>query len=98
MKQKNPTIGTAVSFAICIALGFYFTFAAIQGDHGLFRRIQFEAEAEALRAELSEMEARVAALTNKTRRLSDEFLDLDLLDEQARRVLGLVRYDEIVIQ
>jgi cell division protein FtsB len=30
-------------------------------------------------------------------RLSDEFLDIDLLDEQAREVLGYVRADEIVI-
>jgi len=30
--------------------------------------------------------------------LSDEFLDLDLLDQQARDVLGMIRADEIVIR
>ena len=30
-------------------------------------------------------------------RLSDDYLDLDLLDQQARDVLGLVRSDEIVV-
>jgi cell division protein FtsB len=37
-------------------------------------------------------------MENLTLRLSDGFLDLDLLDEQARDVLGLIRSDEIVIR
>jgi cell division protein FtsB len=35
---------------------------------------------------------------NRTRRLSDTFLDLDLLDEQARERLGYLRPDEIVLR
>ena len=97
LNQKRPTIGAVVYFAICFALGVYFTFAAVQGDYGLFQRVQFEAEAQALRGEMAEMQNRVAALDNKTRRLSDDYLDLDLLDEQARQILGLVRHNEIVI-
>ncbi|MGL4320838.1 MAG: septum formation initiator family protein, partial [Paracoccaceae bacterium] len=31
-------------------------------------------------------------------RLSDAYLDIDLLDQQARDVLGYVRADEIVIR
>ncbi|HAM89325.1 MAG TPA: septum formation initiator precursor, partial [Rhodobacteraceae bacterium] len=37
-------------------------------------------------------------MENLTHRLSDGYLDLDLLDEQARRVLGMIRPDEIVIR
>ena len=33
-----------------------------------------------------------------TRRLSDDYLDIDLLDEQVRSVLGYIRADEIVIR
>lgn len=36
-------------------------------------------------------------MENKTLRLSDNFLDLDLLDERARKVLGLARPDEIIL-
>ena len=36
-------------------------------------------------------------MANLTRRMSDDFLDLDLLDEQARVTLGFIRSDEIVI-
>ena len=42
--------------------------------------------------------ATAALAENKTHRLSDDFLDLDLLDQQARDVLGMVRADEVVIR
>ncbi|MCV6824106.1 MULTISPECIES: FtsB family cell division protein [Halocynthiibacter] len=79
-------------------LAVYFTFAAVQGDYGIFNRVQITAEAEALKAELAEISRQVAVMENKTRRLSDSYLDLDLLDEQARSVLGLIRSDEIVVR
>jgi cell division protein FtsB len=37
-------------------------------------------------------------MENLTHRLSDDYLDLDLLDEQTRKVLGMIRADEIVIR
>ncbi len=78
--------------------GTYFTFASLQGDFGLFNRIQIEAEADSLRETRDELAAEIAVLENKTRRMSDDYLDLDLLDEQARKRLGLVRADEIVLR
>lgn len=95
--DRQPALGTVVYLGIALSLAMYFTFAAVQGDYGLFRRIEIEAEIGTLEAERAALEAEVAALRNKTHRLSDEFLDLDLLDEQARAVLGLLRTDEIVI-
>lgn len=85
-------------FCVCFCLAVYFTFAAVQGDFGLFHRIQIEAEAAALTDERDALRSEVAAMENKTRRLSDDYLDLDLLDEQAREVLGLIRHDEVVIK
>jgi cell division protein FtsB len=81
-----------------ILAGVTFFFAAVQGDYGLFRRAEVLAEGRILRAELDTLQAEVAALENLTRRLSDDYLDLDLLDSQARDVLGMIRADEIVIQ
>ncbi len=96
--RKTPAFGAAVFFTIVFMLGSYFTFASVQGDFGLFRRIQIEAEAELLRSEAATLHAEVAILRNRTRRLSDDFLDLDLLDQQAREVLGMVRGDEVVLR
>jgi len=96
--RKRPAIGVLIYFAIAFMLCAYFTFAAVQGDYGLFRRAEIEAEERALRVQLDELETKVARMENLTKRLSDTYLDLDLLDEQARDVLGLLRSDEIVIR
>ncbi len=90
--------GGVIFFVVAFCLGLYFTFASVQGDYGLFRRVQIEAEINELTAERDALAAKIATLSNKTLRLSDDYLDLDLLDEQARSVLGYVRADEIVLQ
>ena len=97
-KRKLPAYGAVIYFSVIFALASYFTFASVQGDYGLFRRIQIEAETAELIRQRDALASQVAEMRNKTRRLSDEFLDLDLLDEQARDVLGLLRADEIVVR
>ncbi|MCV6586307.1 MAG: septum formation initiator family protein [Marinibacterium sp.] len=99
MQRKSRTPwGAFLYYTAAFALGGYFTFAAVQGDYGLFRRIEAEATNDALRRDLERIRADVAVTENLTRRLSDDYLDLDLLDEQARSVLGMIRADEIVIR
>ncbi|MEO9685908.1 MAG: septum formation initiator family protein [Tateyamaria sp.] len=97
-RTARPALGTILFFAIAFALGIYFTFAAVQGDYGLFRRAEIDAEAKDLGIRLAAVQAQVAEMENLTRRLSDDYLDLDLLDEQTRSVLGMLRSDEIVIR
>lgn len=97
-RTNRPAFGTLLFFAIAFALSLYFTFAAVQGDFGLFRRAEIVAESEDLRVQLSQVRADVLRMENLTKRLSDDYLDLDLLDERARAVLGMVRADEIVIR
>ena len=94
---KRPAIGIVCYFTAMFSLGVYFMFASVQGDFGLFQRVQIEAEAATLKSERDRLTAEVAMLENKTRRLSDTYLDLDLLDAQARDILGLIRPDEIVL-
>lgn len=94
----RPAFGTFIFFAVAFALCVYFTFAAVQGDFGLFQRAQIDAEARALALQLKDVRADVVRMENLTHRLSDDFLDLDLLDEQTRKILGMVRADEIVVR
>ena len=97
------TAKTAPSYALALytvgllMVGGYFALASVQGDFGLFRRVEIEAEITELARLRDQLAREVEVMSNKTLRLSDTFLDLDLLDEQARDVLGLVRMDEIVI-
>ncbi|OIQ29531.1 MAG: septum formation initiator precursor [Alphaproteobacteria bacterium MedPE-SWcel] len=96
-RNSTPSLGSLLFFAAAFLLSAYFTFAAVQGDFGLFRRVEIQAEADTLARDLDRLQQDTARMENLTRRLSDDYLDLDLLDEQARSVLGLARADEIII-
>jgi cell division protein FtsB len=96
--STRPSVGAMIYGLVAFTLGSYFTFAAVQGDYGVFRQVEIAAEAEQLTAERDRLIAELAEIENRTQRLSDEYLDIDLLDEQARSVLGYVRADEVVIQ
>ena len=98
LTPQRPGLGGMIYFAVCLTLGGYFTFAAVQGDYGVFRQVQITNEADGLRDERDALIMQLAEDKNLTRRLSDQYLDLDLLDEQVRDVLGYVRADEIVIR
>ncbi len=98
IRRNRPAMGPLIYVMGAILLGLYFAFAAIQGDYGVFKRSEVMAEKSALEVELDALRVELAQMENLTMRLSDNFLDLDLLDEQARDVLGLIRADEIVIR
>lgn len=98
VSKSRPAVGAALFYGAAFSLAVYFTFAAVQGDHGLFRRAEISVETSILKEELAAMQIEVARMDNLTKRLSDDYLDLDLLDQQARSVLGLIRADEMVIR
>jgi cell division protein FtsB len=97
-RRKSSALHGALVMLGALLLGAYFVMHAVQGEYGLFNRIQIEAEEQRLKQDLSVLEAELAVLENKTRRMSDSYLDLDLLDQQARDILGYARADEILIQ
>lgn len=83
---------------VVIALMVYLTFAALRGEYGLFRLFQIETQETRLRVDLEQIAKQRDAMADKTRRLSVGSIDPDLLDEQARTVLGLGRIDEILLK
>ncbi len=88
----------AATYVLLAGVIAIFAHSGLQGDHGLAASREAEAEERRLRTELVELAAQREALANKVLRLSDRYLDLDLLDERARAVLGLVREDELVVR
>jgi cell division protein FtsB len=96
-EPRRGTFGTVFAIIVVALMG-YLSFAALQGEHGLLSLFRVEAQEARLRGDLAALRAERAAIANKTERLSTEHLDLDLLDEQARKVLGLGRPDEIIIR
>lgn len=98
MKRNRSAVVVALHVTALVVMGGYFGFAAVQGDYGLFNRIQIEAENVTLRSKRDALQQELAQYQNLTRRLSEDYLDIELLDQQARQVLGLMHPSEIVIR
>lgn len=98
IQKTRPALASLLMVTLAVMLGGYFTFAAVQGDYGVFRQVELAVEQRELTETRDRLREELAQMQNLTRRMSDDYLDLDLLDEQARDVLGYVRSDEIVIR
>ena len=85
-----------IYFSVCIVLSIYFLLATFKGEYGLFKKYQLLATENVLRVELSYQTERKHILQNKVNRMSISSLDLELLDEQARRVLGMIGEKELI--
>ncbi len=97
--EKRPSnIGMAVFGFAALAAAGYFSWAAVNGEFGQMQREQVTADVAEAEQQLASLTRQRKELENKVRRLSDDFLDLDLLDERVRDILGYARGDEIVIQ
>ena len=82
---------------IFLFVSFYFTFTAIYGNNGLKKNISLKFEIIELNNKLSSFQKVLYDIEKKTSSLSKKNLDLDLLDEQSRKILGLIRHDEIML-
>ncbi|MCY4460113.1 MAG: septum formation initiator family protein [Albidovulum sp.] len=90
--------GAIACFTGMALLGFHFAYEAVQGEYGIISRVAALDREIELTNTLLEIESELEILANKTNRLSDGNLDLDLLDERARIVLGMIRDDEFVVK
>ena len=89
-----------INFLISVSflfISFYFIFNAIYGSYGLKKNIALEIEIIELNNKLSSLQKVLYDIEKKTSSLSEKNLDLDLLDEQSRKILGLIRPDEIML-
>lgn len=75
---------------------FYFAFHLITGERGLFAYVQLKGELMEASNKASAVHEAKMDLANKVSGLRSETLNLDLLEEVARRDLGYSRKDELV--
>lgn len=88
----------SVAYILLIGVIAVFAHSGLQGDHGLAALREAAAEERRLMDQLDQLRRQRAEIENRVLRLSERYLDLDLLDERARAVLGLVREDELVVR
>ena len=95
-KQKTTwqqTVGTVFSMLLCM----YFAYHLLHGDRGFFANKGLQIKLTQAQEKLATKQAERTALENRVRLMRPDGIDLDLLDERARVVLGFVKSDERVI-
>ena len=75
----------------------FFGWHAMNGERGLKARADYERRIEALNAELDGLRADKARWQQRTTLMRAEGVDRDLLEEQARKLLGRVGKRDLVI-
>ena len=81
-----------ITFVTC-----YFGLTALYGEYGLFILFKTQAEKETLFQLNYQLSEEIQIWENLTKRMSGNYLDLDLLDEQARKILRVARSDDAIL-
>lgn len=76
---------------------FYFVYHAFHGERGVFALMGEQRELVQVSEQLKEVKAKREKMELKVAHLRDGSLDLDLLDEQMRRMLGVMKPGEVVV-
>ena len=74
----------------------YLVFHALSGERGLYALFKEQRKLQVVQAEYAKVSEERSTLEHKVRLLNSSSLDFDLLDQQAREVLGAVGEDEVV--
>ena len=82
---------------IAIALFCYFSFHIMMGERSYLRLVSIEHKIEKLGTEYAALSAQRQALEDRVVRMRPASLDVDLLEERARDILGYSRADEEII-
>lgn len=75
----------------------YFIYHSLHGDRGIFAYFQLKQELVQKEKMLTQLLENKSVLENRTRSMHPSSIDSDMLDELARKELGLIGPDEKVI-
>lgn len=97
VKEHNITKPLFVGYCIVFSLIIYFIFFTIFGEKGLIEFFSLQHKITNKEATKQELSAKMQAKKNMVDGMNLNSLDLDLVDEQSRKVLGYVGKNEVVI-
>ena len=83
---------------LILVLLLYFTFHSIYGNRGVVAYFKLQAELESTHTKLDMLRAERLEIENRAKLLRPESLDIDMLDEKARNILGVIAPNEEVFK
>jgi cell division protein FtsB len=96
ISQKKP-VGVSLHKALFVFALFYLTFHTFHGDRGFLALLSSKHQLVEIDKKMAVIAVDRQVLEARVRGLRYASLNLDLLDEQARNMLGLVGKNELVI-
>ncbi|MBS4049536.1 MAG: septum formation initiator family protein [Alphaproteobacteria bacterium] len=87
----------AIVPVICFAAIGYFAYHAMEGEHGINAYTRLTLQIQDTKVALTEVTAERRTLERRVDLLRASGLDADMLDEQGKKVLGLIKPGERVI-
>lgn len=91
LKYKN-----LFSLTLFISL-LYFSYHLFNGDHGLISLVEIKDKIAQSKIDLNNVTSEKLIISHKTNLLKEQSLDIDILDEQVRRILGYAGENEKII-
>ena len=85
------------SFLITFFIFLYLVYFLVYGQRGLLQYFYLSKQNQVYNERLSQLTSENQYLSNRIKKLQPNTIDLDFLDEQARKKLGLIDKNEIVI-
>jgi len=85
------------SFLITFFIFLYLVYFLVYGQRGLLQYFYLSKQNQEYNERLSQLTSENQYLSNRIQKLQPNTVDLDFLDEQVRKKLGLIDKNEIVI-
>lgn len=98
VRARRQTMSPArlVKPLLLVCAAFYLTFHVLHGERGLYALVKAQRELAVAAAALAQTHAEREQVELRVSHLRDGSLDLDLLDEQMRRMMGVMKTDEVM--
>ena len=85
------------SFLITFFIFLYLVYFLVYGQRGLLQYFYLSKQNQEYNNQLSQLTSENKYISNRIKKLQPNTVDLDFLDEQVRKKLGLIDKNEIVI-
>jgi len=96
-RKQTLTAARLVRPMLAVFAMFYLMFQALHGDRGIYAYLRDKRELAELQADLAKTKAEREKTELRVSHMRNGSLDLDLLDEQMRRMLGVMKQGEVVM-
>ena len=95
--KQHVALSRLVKPLALMLMAFYIGYHALHGERGLYALVREKRELSALNEELTQTKASREKLELRVSHMRNGSLDRDLLDEQMRRMMGVMKDGEIVV-